>query len=98
MALTPRETILKAFAMEKPERVPVTVFGGGMGHQVTGRPEELRTMDKNVDMCVTEAEKIRSDIVYVGSGFNNFTRSPWAENWGWTSNTERSVRLTIPPK
>jgi uroporphyrinogen-III decarboxylase len=23
-------------------------------------------------MCVAEAEKIRSDIVYVGSGFNNF--------------------------
>ena len=30
MALTPRETVLKAFAMENTKRVPVTLFGGGM--------------------------------------------------------------------
>jgi uroporphyrinogen decarboxylase len=75
MALTPRETILKAFAMEKPERVPVTVFGGGMWSikdYGTSFEELAHNADKNVDMCVTEAEKIRSDIVYVGSGFNNF--------------------------
>ncbi len=29
-SMTPREVILKAFEGGKPERVPVTVFGGGM--------------------------------------------------------------------
>ena len=75
MALTPRETILKAFAMEKTERVPVTLFGGGMWSikDYGTSFEELATnVDKNVEMCIAEAEKIRSDIVYVGSGFNNF--------------------------
>jgi uroporphyrinogen decarboxylase len=75
MAMTPRETILKAFKMEKTERVPVTVFGGGMWSikdYGTTFEELANNVDKNVEMCVTEAEKIRSDIVYVGSGFNNF--------------------------
>lgn len=75
MAMTPRETILKAFRMEPTERIPVTVFGGGMWSikDYGTSFEELAThVDKNVDMCITEAERIRSDIVYVGSGFNNF--------------------------
>jgi uroporphyrinogen decarboxylase len=73
--MTPRETILKAFAMEKTERVPVTLFGGGMWSikdYGTTFEELANNVDKNVEMCVAEAEKIRSDIVYVGSGFNNF--------------------------
>jgi uroporphyrinogen decarboxylase len=73
--MTPREIILKAFELGKPERVPVTLFGGGMWSikDYGTTFEELSTNeDKNVDMCVTEAEKIRSDVVYVGSGFNNF--------------------------
>lgn len=75
MAMTQRETILKAFAMEKTERVPVTLFGGGMWSikdYGTTFEELANNVDKNVEMCVAEAEKIRSDIVYVGSGFNNF--------------------------
>ena len=75
MAMTPRETILKAFAMEKTERVPVTLFGGGMWSikdYGTTFEELANNVDKNVEMCVAEAEKIRSDIIYVGSGFNNF--------------------------
>lgn len=75
MALTPRETVLKAFAMEKTERVPVTVFGGGMWSikdYGTSFEELSNNVDKTVDMCVAEAERIRSDVVYVGSGFNNF--------------------------
>jgi len=73
--MTPREIILKAFELGKPERIPVTLFGGGMWSikDYGTTFEELSTNeDKNVDMCVTEAEKIRSDVVYVGSGFNNF--------------------------
>lgn len=75
MAMTPRETALKAFALGKAERVPVTLFGGGMWSikdYGTSFEELAKNEDKNVDMCVTEAEKIKSDIVYVGSGFNNF--------------------------
>jgi uroporphyrinogen decarboxylase len=73
--MTPREIILKAFELGKPERVPVTLFGGGMWSikdYGTTFEELSKNEDKNVDMCVTEAEKIRSDVVYVGSGFNNF--------------------------
>jgi uroporphyrinogen decarboxylase len=73
--MTPREIILKAFEMEKPERVPVTVFGGGMWSikdYGTSFEELALNPDKMTDMCVAEAERIRSDVVYVGSGYNNF--------------------------
>jgi uroporphyrinogen decarboxylase len=73
--MTPREIILKAFEMGKPERVPVTLFGGGMWSikdYGTSFEELSLNPDKMTDMCVTEAEKIRSDVVYVGSGYNNF--------------------------
>jgi uroporphyrinogen decarboxylase len=75
MAMTPRETILKAFELGKPERVPVTLFGGGMWSikdYGTSFEELAGDAAKMTDMCVTEADKIRSDIVYVGSGYNNF--------------------------
>jgi len=75
MAMTPRETILKAFEGGKPERVPVTLFGGGMWSikdYGTTFEELANNAAKMTDMCVTEADKIRSDVVYVGSGYNNF--------------------------
>ncbi len=74
MAMTPRETILKAFEGGKPERVPVTLFGGGMWSikdYGTSFEELANNAAKMADMCVTEADKIRSDAVYVGSGYNN---------------------------
>src|SRR3990172_3055870 len=85
MAMTPRETILKAFELGRPERVPVTLFGGGMWSikdYGTTFEELAKNVDKNVDMCVTEAEKIRSDVVYVGSGFNNFHAVALGEPFG----------------
>jgi len=75
MAMTPRETMIRAFEGGKPERVPVTLFGGGMwGIKDYGTTfEELANNPaKMTDMCVVEAEKIRSDVIYVGSGYNNF--------------------------
>ncbi len=72
--MTPRETILKAFEGGKPERVPVTLFGGGMWSikdYGTSFEELANNAAKMADMCVTEADKIRSDAVYVGSGYNN---------------------------
>jgi len=83
--VTPRETIIKAFELGKPERVPVTLFGGGMWSikDYGTSFEELATnVDKNVDMCVTEAAKIRSDVVYVGSGFNNFHAYALTKKYG----------------
>ena len=75
MGMTPREIILKAFDLGKPERVPVTLFGGGMWSIMDyGTTFEKLASDaaKMADMCCVEAEKIRSDVVYVGSGYNNF--------------------------
>lgn len=85
MSMTPRETILKAFEMGRPERVPVTLFGGGMWSikdYGTSFEELSRNASKMVDMCIAEAEKIRSDIVYVGSGFNNFHASALGKEFG----------------
>lgn len=85
MAMTPRETIIKAFELGKPERVPVTLFGGGMWSikdYGTSFEELANNVDKNVDMCVTESEKIRSDVVYVGSGFNNFHAYALTKKYG----------------
>lgn len=85
MAMTPRETILKAFEMGKPERVPVTVFGGGMWSikdYGTTFEELSLNPEKMTDMCVTEAERIRSDVVYVGSGFNNFHAIALGKKYG----------------
>jgi uroporphyrinogen decarboxylase len=83
--MTPRETVLKAFEGGKAERVPVTLFGGGMWSikDYGTTFEALSTnVDKMVDMCVAEAEKIRSDIVYVGSGYNNFHASALGKDFG----------------
>lgn len=73
--MTPRETILKAFEGGKAERVPVTIFGGGMWSikDYGSSFEELAmNPEKMADMCIVEAERITSDVVYVGSGYNNF--------------------------
>ncbi|HAM53000.1 MAG TPA: hypothetical protein DCP92_20730 [Nitrospiraceae bacterium] len=85
MTMTPRETMLKAFAMGRPERIPVTLFGGGMWSikdYGTTFEELSKNIEKMVDMCVTEAEKIRSDVVYVGSGFNNFHAIALGKKYG----------------
>jgi len=85
MSLTPRETILKAFEMGKPERVPVTLFGGGMWSikDYGSSFEELAlNPEKMTDMCVVESERIRSDVVYVGSGYNNFHASSLGKEFG----------------
>lgn len=83
--MTPREIILKAFEMGKPERIPVTVFGGGMwsikDYGSTFQELSLNA-EKMADMCVTEAERIRSDAVYVGSGYNNFHASALGKDFG----------------
>lgn len=83
--MTPREIILKAFEGGKPERVPVTVFGGGMWSikDYGSSFEELAlNPGKMTDMCVTESERLTSDVVYVGSGYNNFHASALGKEFG----------------
>jgi len=85
MALTPRETVLKAFGGGKPERVPVTLFGAGMWSiKDYGTTFQDLALDpaKMADMCIKEAERIRSDVVYVGSGYNNFHASALGKAFG----------------
>jgi uroporphyrinogen decarboxylase len=73
--MTPKEIIMTAFAGGKPERVPVTLFGGGMWsiHNWRSTFEDLATnADKMTQMLVDMSEKLQCDIVYAGSGYNNF--------------------------
>ncbi|NOY64428.1 MAG: hypothetical protein GXO97_03395 [Nitrospirae bacterium] len=76
--MTPKETVLKAFEGGKPERVPVTLFGGGMWsiHNWGTTFQELANdADKMTRMLVEMSEKLQCDIVYAGSGYNNFHAS-----------------------
>jgi hypothetical protein len=98
MTMTSRETILKAFAMEPTERVPVTLFGGGMWSikDYGTSFEELSTnVDKNVEMCIAEAEK-RSDLTLCMSVRDStiFMRLRWAEDLVLALSSVRSARLT----
>jgi uroporphyrinogen decarboxylase len=73
--MTPKEIMLSAFECGKPERVPVTLFGGGVWsiHNWGSTFEDLATdADKMTQMLVDMSEKLQCDIVYAGSGYNNF--------------------------
>jgi uroporphyrinogen decarboxylase len=76
--MTSREIILKAFEGGKPERVPVTLFGGGMWSiRDYGSTFKELSIDshKMSDMLVRMSGKLLCDIVYAGSGYNNFHAS-----------------------
>ncbi len=76
--MKPKEIIIKAFEGGKPERVPVTLFGGGMWsiHNFGSTFKELSTDSKKMaEMLVVMSGRLRCDIVYVGSGYNNFHAS-----------------------
>lgn len=73
--MKPREIILKAFEGGKPERVPVTLFGGGMWsiHNFGTTFKDLSLdASKMSDMLVQMSGRLLCDIVYAGSGYNNF--------------------------
>jgi len=76
--MKPGEIILKAFEGGKPERVPVTLFGGGMWSiREYGTTFKDLSLDagKMTDMLVSMSDKLLCDIVYAGSGYNNFHAS-----------------------
>ena len=63
----------------------MTLFGAGMWTiKDYGTTFEALAHDaqKMTDMCVAEAARIRSDVVYVGSGFNNFHASALGKAFG----------------
>ncbi|RMG71702.1 MAG: hypothetical protein D6710_05760 [Nitrospirae bacterium] len=73
--MTPKEVILKAFDGGKPERTPVTLFGGGMWsikNWGSSFKELANDPDRMTQMLVEMSERLKCDIVYAGSGYNNF--------------------------
>ncbi len=76
--MTSLEIILKAFEGGKPARVPVTLFGGGMWSiRDYGSTFKDLSLDagRMADMLVSMSGKLLCDIVYAGSGYNNFHAS-----------------------
>jgi uroporphyrinogen decarboxylase len=76
--MTSREMILKAFEGGKPDRVPATLFGGGMWSiKDYGSTFKDLSLDaqKMSEMMVSMSGKLLCDIVYAGSGYNNFHAS-----------------------
>jgi uroporphyrinogen decarboxylase len=73
--MKPKEVVLEAFDLGEPERIPAAIFGGGMWtiHNTNNTFVDLiKDSEKYAKVIVSTARKLRSDIVYVGSGYNNF--------------------------
>ncbi len=76
--MKPREIVLKAFEGGRPERVPVSLFGAGMWsiHRYGTTFKDL-SLDagKMADMLIAMSGTLLCDVVYAGSGYNNFHAS-----------------------
>lgn len=73
--MTPKEIILAALGGGKPDRVPVALIGGGMWsvhHSGVSFKDLSRDAVLMTSMLAGLSGKLRSDIVYAGSGFPNF--------------------------
>ncbi|MFO0752533.1 MAG: uroporphyrinogen decarboxylase family protein [Thermodesulfovibrionales bacterium] len=73
--MTPREVILRALSGGRAERIPAALVGGGMWsvhHYGITFEEMAGDAVKMAGMLVEMAGRLRSDIVYVGSGYPNF--------------------------
>jgi uroporphyrinogen decarboxylase len=84
--MKPKEVILKAFEGGKPDRLPVTLFGAGMWSiKGWGTSFEAlsRDADKMTSMLVDMSAKLQCDIVYPGSGYNNFHASALGGKIKW---------------
>jgi uroporphyrinogen decarboxylase len=73
--MTPKEAIFEAFELKSAGRVPATVFGGGVwtirrwGKQFG---EMIADPQAYAELLIKTNEELRSPIVYVGSGYNNY--------------------------
>ncbi len=76
--MKPKEVILKAYEGGKPDRLPVTLFGAGMW-SIKGWGTSFEALSRDADkmsaMLVGMSPKLQCDIVYAGSGYNNFHAS-----------------------
>lgn len=73
--MKPREVILKAFEGGRPDRVPASLFGAGMWSIKdwgTSFEKLARDSEAMSGMLVGMSERLQSDMVYPGSGYNNF--------------------------
>jgi uroporphyrinogen decarboxylase len=73
--MNPKDIVLEAFEGGEPERIPAAIFGGGMWTIHNSNNTFLDLIDnpeKYAKVVVSTAHQLRSDIVYVGSGYNNF--------------------------
>src|SRR5574340_816864 len=76
--MKPKDVILKAYEGGKADRLPVTLFGAGMWSiKRFGTSFEAlsRDADKMTAMLVAMSETLQCDMVYPGSGYNNFHAS-----------------------
>jgi len=72
--MTAKEIVFSAIEMKNTERLPATIFGGGVWtyYQYDETPEDLvQNPQRMSELFIDMSEKIQSDIVYVGSGLNN---------------------------
>ena len=73
--MTPKDVMLKAFEGGKADRLPVTLFGAGMW-SIKAYGTSFEALAKDADtmtaMLVAMSEKLKCDVVYAGSGYNNF--------------------------
>ncbi len=76
--MKPKDIILKAFEGGKPSRLPVTLFGAGMW-SIKGFGTSFEALSRDADkmtaMLVDMSGKLQCDMVYAGSGYNNFHAS-----------------------
>jgi len=76
--MKPKEVILKAFEGGKPDRLPATLFGAGMW-SIKGWGTSFEALSRDADkmsaMLVDMSAKLQCDMVYAGSGYNNFHAS-----------------------
>jgi len=71
----PRESILRAFVGRKADRIPAALLGAGMWsvHHFGTSFKALSTdAPKMAEMIIEMSDRLRSDIIYVGSGYPNF--------------------------
>lgn len=71
----PREAILRAFDGSKADRIPAALIGAGtwsVHHFGTSFRELSTDASKMAEMIIEMSDRLRSDIVYVGSGYPNF--------------------------
>ncbi len=76
--MKPKDVLFKAFEGGKTDRLPVTLFGAGMW-SIKGWGSSFQELSQDADkmtaVLVDMSEKLKCDVVYAGSGYNNFHAS-----------------------